>query len=247
MTHSQIAAERIADSAVRQLPDEILGASGRALYSPSSTLTSGSPIYFLGLNPGEIEGGTEFHDLLSVRSDLERLRAGKIEQHGYLDERWKGNAPGTAPIQRRGQKLFTILANGDPIAGSELLRRTPTSNIILPRSSSAALLEAKTGLTAFDLAVLCWPFHQAVISECKCEVVLTHAVTVAKSLARSQRMGLGWERPSGWGGSFSRVYAWEMPEGPRLLAIPNLSRYSPDKQRVPPLEAFFREFGPKSR
>ena len=238
------AAIRVANTALSQLPEHILSASGRALYSPAATLTSGSSVYFLGLNPGEIEGGAEFHDVLTVRSDLQRLHSGRIDLHGYLDERWKGNTPGMAPIQTRGQKLFASLCGGDLNAGIELLRKTPTSNMILPRSSSADALEARTGLKNVDLAMQCWAFHRAVIAECRCQIVLTHAVSIAKAFAFGSGLGAGWTRPSGWGGSFSTVYAWELREGPRLLAIPNLSRYSPDKERATALQAFFKEFGP---
>lgn len=97
------AAKAIATQARTSLPRSILDASGRALYCPAATFTSGSPVYFLGLNPGEFAGKAEFHDLLTVEKDLDRLEADQIDLHGYLDERWKGYAPGCAPIQVRGQ------------------------------------------------------------------------------------------------------------------------------------------------
>ena len=77
------AAKSIATKARSELPRAILEASGRALYSPATTLTSGSSIYFLGLNPGEFSGPAEFHDLLTVQGDLERLESDKIELHGF--------------------------------------------------------------------------------------------------------------------------------------------------------------------
>lgn len=238
------AAKAIATQARTSLPRSILDASGRALYSPAGTLTSGSPVYFLGLNPGEFAGKAEFHDLLTVEKDLDRLEADQIDLHGYLDERWKGYAPGCAPIQVRGQQLFSILAGGDLDAGKTLLRSTPTSNLVLRRSTSEALLKEATNEKAVDLAQQCWPFHKAVIRETNCKVVLTHAVGIARALARAQGLGEGWQRPSGWGGALSTLYAWVLPGGQRLLAIPNLSRYDPGGARVNPLASFFQEFGP---
>lgn len=244
MERSSSAARAVAECGRRELPQSILSASGRALYSPASTLQSGSPVYFLGLNPGEVQDGAEFHDLLTVDNDLGRLEAGLISQHGYLDERWKGNQPGRAPIQVAGQQLFTILAGGDVEAGRSLLRRSPTSNFILQRSPTEAILMARTGERPVDLARQCWPFHQAVLRETGCEVVLTHAIGIARGIAKSLGLGGGWERDSGWGGTLNTLCAWELPGGRRLLAVPNLSRYKPDGARVGALQRFFNEFGP---
>lgn len=238
------AAKCVANESRRALPQSILSASGRALYSPADTLTSGSPIYFLGLNPGEIEGGDEFHDLLTVEKDLDRLEADQISQHGYLDERWKRNDPGMAPIQIAGQQVFVILAGGNEGAGRGLLRKTPVSNFILQRSPSVKALEARTGMRAVKLAQECWPFHQAVLRESGCKIVLTHAVGIARKLARDLGLGEGWKRPSGWGGTLKNLYAWNFPDGVRLLAVPNLSRYKPNGPRKEALDAFFKEFGP---
>ena len=238
------AAKSIAQKARTSLPRFILEATGRALYSPAATLTAGSPIYFLGLNPGEIPDGAEFHDLLTVEKDLDRLESDRIDQHGYLDEKWKGNAPGWAPIQTAGQEVFAILAGGSVELGKSLLRRTPTSNFILRRSPTEAILKARTNMTPVTLANHCWPFHQAVLRESNCQIILTHAVGVARQFAKNHGLGDGWQRDSGWGGTLSTLYAWELPEGPRLLAMPNLSRYKPDGPRAVALKAFFAEFGP---
>jgi hypothetical protein len=54
----------------------------------------------------------------------------------------------------------------------------------------------------------------------------------------------GERRRSGWGGTLEWRYAWRLPEGPVLLAIPNLSVYRPDGPREPALRAFFDEFIP---
>jgi len=77
-------ARRVAARAISSIPEELLRVSGRALYSPAETLVSGSPFYFLGLNPGEVPGATEFHSVMTVESDLDRLAQDTIDQHGYL-------------------------------------------------------------------------------------------------------------------------------------------------------------------
>lgn len=106
------------------------------------------------------------------------------------------------------------------------------------------MLEQRTGDKASHLALQYWPFHQAVIRETHCKVVVTHAIGLARQLARAHGLGEGSKRPSGWGGTLSTCYAWQLEEGPMLLAIPNLSRYTPDGPRQAALSAFFREFVP---
>jgi hypothetical protein len=239
------AAKRIAIEARRSIPPALLTVSGRALYSPASTLISGSPFYFLGVNPGEVPGATQLHSNITVEADLHRLETGTIIEHGYLDEQWKGNMAGNAPIQVRGQKVFAILAEGSIADGKALLRITPTSNFVLQRSTSVVTLQERTGANAGQLALIYWPFHQAIIRETGCKVVITHAVVLARTLAKALRWGQGWERPSGWGGTLSTCCAWQIPRGPMLLAIPNLSRYIPDGPREQALKAFFREFVPQ--
>lgn len=238
------AAKRIAIEARRQIPTVLLQVSGRALYSPASTLTGTSAFYFLGVNPGEGPVSTHLHSNLTVETDLQRLESDAITDHGYLDEQWKNHLPGRAPIQMRGQQVFAVLAGGAQADGSTLLRTTPTSNFVLQRSPNVELLEQRTGIRALDLALQYWPFHQAVIRETQCAAVITHAIGLARQLARARRWGEGSQRPSGWGGTLSTCYAWQLPEGPMLLAIPNLSRYSPDGPRQAALSAFFREFAP---
>lgn len=241
-TKSKFVGKKIAEEARRLLPESILKADGRALYSPANTLTSGSPYYFLGLNPGESPAGTEIHDRLTVEKDLDRLASNQISLHGFLDEKWKNSVSGQAPIQVAGQQVFAILAGGDFEAGKELLRRTPTSNFVLQRSPSEALLKTRTGEKTIDLALQCWPFHAAVLRETGCKVVITHAVGIARMFARAHRLGEEFQRPSGWGGTLSTLYAWDLPDGVRLLAMPNLSRYKPDGPRAAALDAFFKEF-----
>jgi hypothetical protein len=235
-------AKFVADAARREIPPSLLKESGRALYSPTTTLVNGSPIYFLGVNPGELPDGREFHDLLTVEEDLSRLEQGNIPLHGYLDETWKGYPAGEAPIQRRARDVFSILCDGDRQRGDSLLRRSPTSNIILVRSPNVVQLRTRTGKGALELALAFWPFHMAVIEVARPAIVLTHAVSLARALAKSWDLGAGEIRASGWGGTLKNCYAWELPEGPMFLAIPNLARYSPDGTRQIALSNFFAEF-----
>jgi hypothetical protein len=238
-------AKRIAAEARREIAPTLLQVSGRALYSPASTLVSGSIFYFLGLNPGEAPHAGQLHSRLTVEADLHRLEDGRITEHGYLDEEWKGGPPGGARIQIRGQLVFAILAGGTSAEGFSLLRITPTSNFVLQRSPNVRVLEQRTGVKAWQLAQQYWPFHRAVIRETRCKVVITHAIGIARQLAQVYGWDDGWQRASGWGGTLSTCYAWQLPEGPMLLAIPNLARYKPDGARQAALAAFFREFVPR--
>ena len=238
------AAMRVAAVAQREIPSALLQVGGRALYSPASTLVSGSPFYFLGVNPCEVPDAIQLHAHITVGADLERLKSGAVTEHGYLDEQWKGHMPGGAPMQVRGQQVFALLAAGTIEEGRNLLRITPTSNFILQRSPSVEVLEQRTGVKAWSLALQYWPFHQAVIHETGCVAVVTHAIGLAREFAKSLGLGEGLHRDSGWGGTLSRCYAWQLPNGPMLLAIPSLSRYKPDGPRATALAAFFREFLP---
>jgi hypothetical protein len=118
------------------------------------------------------------------------------------------------------------------------------SNFVLERSEDVASLERRHGRKAHALAMEYWPFHEAVLEETGAEVLLTHAIGIARLFARSMGWGVGHERASGWGGTLRSCYAWQLPAGRRLLAIPSLSRYIPDGPRSPALEAFFDEFVP---
>lgn len=238
-------ARRIVDCVIDKLPGYILDASGRALYSPITSLTSGSPLYFLGINPGESKTVRDYHDDLTVRRDLERMRDGSESKHGYLDESWDGQVPGSDPVQTRGLYLFRILAGGKPAAGERLLRETPVSNFVLVRSAEEKTLKPQCGRSRRELVRECWSFHEAVIRETKCKIVLTHAIGAAREFAKSRRLGPGAQRPSGWGGTLNALYAWHLPEGVRFLAIPNLSRYDPSGPRHQRLKQFFQEFAPE--
>jgi len=187
--------------------------------------------------------GTEAHDLLTIDEDLSRLESNSISEHGYLDERWKGHERGQAPMQLRARELFAILAGANLDRGTSLLRRTPTSNVILLRSRDVDQLEREHKANDVDIASRCWPFHRAVIEVAQPQVVLAHAVKVVRRLAKRWNLGKGQQRPSGQ--KRAKLYAWRLAEGPRLLAIPNLSRYKPDGARAGALRVFFEEFAPE--
>lgn len=242
--NKEIAAARaVVAEARRQIPGKLLKVGGRALYSPASTLVSGSRYYFLGLNPREAPTAGNPLSTITVDADLTRLEEGRGTEHGYLDEQWKNYLPGNAPIQVRGQQLFALLAGGSHIDGVDLLRRTPTSNLILQRSTSEKELKRRIDCTLEQLAYQYWPFHQEVIRQTNCDVIITHAIGLARKLACKLGLGTGLARPSGWGGTLSTCYAWQLPQGPMLLAVPNLSRYRPDgPRRQHALKTFFHEF-----
>ncbi len=227
---------RLAKVARETLPEHILKQGGRVLYTPVKTLVSSSPVYFLGANPGEVPGSLESHNTFTVESDIQRIEVHSVTGHALLDESWKNKAAGQAPIQKRTQKVFSIITGGNAKVGIELLRKTPCSNFAFPRSISTKEIG-----NIESLALQCWPFHKTIIQLIKPHLVLTHAIVIADYLAKKLGWGSGEKRPSGHGG-LPNCYAWKLPEGPVLLAIPNLSRYSPDKERETALNKFFNEF-----
>lgn len=243
MSREIAAARKVVAEARRQIPTELLKVGGRALYSPASTLVGGSRYYFLGLNPRDAPSAGHPLSTITVDADLKRLEEDRVTEHGYLDEQWKKYLPGNAPIQVRGQQLFALLAGGSRTDGDALLRTTPTSNLILQRSTSEKELKRRIDCPLEQLAFQYWPFHQEVIRQTGCDVIIMHAIGLARKLARKLGLGAGLARPSGWGGTLSNCYAWQLPQGPMLLAVPNLSHYRPDgPRRQTALKAFFHEF-----
>jgi len=235
---AKTAASRIAEVARSSLPPDIRKRSGRALYSPTSTLESGSPIYFLGIYPGFVEGNREPHNDWSIDFDLDRLAAGNIREHAYLDERWGEAEVGQDAMQKKALHVFTILARGP---GDELLRKTPASNMILLRNKkeNEKLLRSRR-----QIIELCWPFHQAIIDAKKPELVLVHGVGCAQALARILKLGEPCRQLSEHDGQ-RYLYAWELPQGRKLLAIPSLGRrYDPSGRREEALTRFFQKFAP---
>ena len=229
---------------LRELPASIREKSGRVLYSPVQTLAGTSPVYFLGINPGESPLGSDAHSRLTIDEDIERIEKDQICEHAYLDESWRGSPAGGAKMQRYAQMVFAIMAGGME-AGKRLLRQTPTSNVILLRSRAESDLKSIDGLSEWEIAWRCWAFHQEVIRIARPEVVLIHGVGRVKNMSKQIGLKNVQTRPSGWGKTM--LYTWELPSGPRVLAIPNLSRYAPDGPRMPYLRAFFAEFGPSLR
>lgn len=235
----QIAISRIAHEARLNLALDIRKRSGRALYSPVSTLFSDSQIYFLGIYPGFVRGDPQPHNNWTIEEDLERLETGRIYEHAYLEEMWGEDYPGQAKLQKRALHLFGLIA-GDESAGRELLLKTPTSNMILLRNNQEnedLLRSSKT------LVEHCWYFHQAVIDVKKPKVVLVHGVRCAKEFAQVRGLGSCSRWQSGHGAQ-PHLYSWQLGEGRTLLAIPNLGRYDPRSSREKALRQFFHEAAP---
>jgi hypothetical protein len=234
---------QIAQEARSILPFEIRERSGRVLYSPVRTLLrNSSPIYFLGIYPGFVDGDPQDHNNRIIHQDLVRLERNEIAECAFLDERWGGaDVPGQAKLQRRAQKVFSILAGGDS-AGERLLRDTPASNVILIRKKpeNEPLLRSKGNY----LLESCWRFHEAVITVKKPTLVLTYAVMYAQKLAKLLQLGEPKVRDSGLR-ALPNLYAWELNGGVKLLAIPSLSQYDPHSHRENALRSFFSEFVPQ--
>ena len=148
----------------------------------------------LGANPGEAPSSTDLHSVITVEDDLGRIEAGLVSERGYLDEQWKSSTPGSALIQNRAPQLLALLAGGSVVDGT---------------------LGQRSGVHPADLALQFWPFHEAVIRHTGCSVILTHAIDIARCLARGIGLGDGEARPSGRGGMLRHCYGWQLPDGPR--------------------------------
>lgn len=117
----------------------VLSRSGGILYSASHTLTKGD-LYILGLNPGGSEGPRISEDLVALPTKID---------NSYLDESWRGYAPGEAPLQRRIKKLVESV-------GTEL-SNVCASNLIFMRSQDAKGIEYPND------ADICWSVHKKVL------------------------------------------------------------------------------------
>lgn len=221
MTSEIVAAQKVVAQARRRIPAALLQVSGRALYAPAFTLVSGSPYYFLGVNPGEAPAPMHLHSTTTVEADLRRLEEGNIKEHGYIDEQWKNHPPGRAPIQVRGQQLFALLAGGSHTDGVALLRITPTSNFILQRSPNVETLVHRTGLSTAQLVELPPGGHRSNSLHRR-----SHTCHRPRSSARSLSRARGGSSPSirvGWlSCQLLRLAAaprFNAPGGPKPVAL----------------------------
>lgn len=145
------------ETALTQLPAEILERSGAVFYSGREAFSGSKSLYVLGLNPG---GNAEEQRQNTVATHLAKHSKRKTAWSEYTDERWEGREPGTYGIQPQLLQLFQKL-NLDA-------RYTPASNVVFVRTRNELSLKSEKT----RLLDLCWPVHHAVIKALKVKVVL---------------------------------------------------------------------------
>lgn len=139
------------------LPEDLLFRSGAVFNTGERAFTGHRAVYMLGLNPG---GDPQTHQHETVRSHTEGVLKKALGWCAYRDESWNGRPAGTTGMQPRIQHLFQRL-------GLEI-GDVPMSNLIFERTRSEA--DLKDRFT--QLAEVCWPVHEAVVSELGVRTIL---------------------------------------------------------------------------
>ena len=125
-------------------------ANFRLLYSAPETFETPGRVMILGTNPG---GDHTNADQLDPWEPFNR----GADYSAYLDDRWPYPRStrladlGRHPIQQAVRRVATALGGGSPAKGDELLRHTPSGNLIPFRSKSFDLPKTlwRTGLQNF--------------------------------------------------------------------------------------------------
>jgi hypothetical protein len=206
-TDDPLSNERNVSAVVRKV-EEFLGSiledSGTILYSSRETLTEGF-YYFLGVNPGGSEEGTN-----SIRQSLDELRTSTVNE--YLDGNWNSNPNDKRrrPLQERFKFLFDELGE-DPYA-------VCASNLIFKRSKS----EKDDG--GWKMAEKCWPVHEVILQIVKPHVIITFG-RVPFDFIKEKLHG-DYHLPEktkhgNWTWRYSILEA-----GQKLIGLPHLSRYA---------------------
>ncbi len=142
----------------RLIPKSVMNRSGNALYSGRAAFSSPSKIYVLGVNPG---GDPAEQSKETVAWHTNRvLNKEPAIWSAYRDESWRGRPPGTYGMAPRVLHLFRSLGLNPG--------EVPASNIVFVRSGREDRLEGDL----MQLAMECWPFHQAVIDRLTVSVIV---------------------------------------------------------------------------
>jgi hypothetical protein len=144
------------DDLLKLVPPDLMERSGRVFYSGRAAFTRPAPLYLLGLNPG---GDPIQQAMETIGSCVEQSASRPFEWSAYVDEAWRGRAPGSKPLQRRVQHLLRQ-AGLDP-------HRVPAANVVFVRSRRESELAAEKA----HLLDACWPVHAALISTLGVKVI----------------------------------------------------------------------------
>lgn len=189
--------------------DTILGESGTILYSSCETLKPGK-YYFLGVNPGGSEAGTD-----TIEESLNKLGALSKDayENAYLEQCWcnKPDCKGCCrPLQKRFEYLFEQLGV-NPLS-------VCASNLIFKRSRG----EKDAG--GWEMARTCWPVHEVVLQMVQPRVIITFG-KLPFDFIRFKLVGTAPDQENcgygKWTCRYSRLKTDQM-----LIGLPHLSRYA---------------------
>lgn len=193
-------------AALRSLPEGILNASGRFLYSDISTLRPGR-FYLLGYNPGGDPGKIS----TSLQDEIHNWGIDSV--NAYLDEIWRHSPQaGGSPYQRNVQELCKAIGICP--------RKMCASNLFFVRSISALALKVNT-------VEVFWPIHQAVLDIVKPDCIFAVGLKTYKNI--KQMIGFEEKRTfhSGHGAWLCYVSGGTyLNKQMKLIGFPHFSRYT---------------------
>lgn len=159
------------------IPDSLKSRSGSVFYSGRDAFKGPKELYILGVNPG---GSPEGREDESVQWHTDKVLNESDDWSAYRDESWLGSPLGTRGMQPRVLHLFNKIGRS---AGS-----VPASNIVFVRSSREVNLDGNMQ----EMAEMCWPFHELVISNLSPKVILCFGQTagnfICNKLAASKQV-----------------------------------------------------------
>lgn len=119
-----------AERSVAPKPDEV--PNFRLLYSSVETFEKGNGLMILGINPG----GNASHANVAHH----RLPFQNRSYCAYLDDSWRGNNPGCAPLQLAVQQIARSLFGPENPQWEQVLRGAQSGNVIPFRSPTSKAL-----------------------------------------------------------------------------------------------------------
>ena len=138
------------------IPESLRKKSGKVFYSGRNAFTGKKKIYVLGINPGG-DPIKQSNETVEWHTDLV-LSMKTPNWSSYINESWRGKAPG----EYRFQKRILYLFGGLNLNAYEV----PSSNTIFLRTRRAEDIKDNS------LADTCWKFHEKVIEKLGVQVVL---------------------------------------------------------------------------
>lgn len=185
--------------------------AGTLLYSSAASVQKGD-VYFLGFNPGGING-VSFKDNLALLPSK--------TSNSYLDEEWENDAgswaAGESPLQKRVQWLFESL--------NLQTKDICASNLIFFQSKQASEIN-------YNLADRCWPVHEQILRIVQPKVILTFGNSGTSPYSYLyQKFGSNTKQEminSGHGDWSLKAFSTTINNiDTIIIGLPHLSRYSP--------------------